>query len=56
MTSAPTDFEQARQAQALSATRPTRLTRFLRTFLPWQAFRFLVINLKMIRIIRKGHP
>jgi hypothetical protein len=32
--------------------RPTRWTRFLRTFVPWQAWRFVRINLKMIRIIR----
>jgi hypothetical protein len=32
--------------------RPTRWTRFLRTFVPWQAWRFARINLKMIRIIR----
>ncbi|MBZ5602974.1 MAG: hypothetical protein LAO79_11765 [Acidobacteriia bacterium] len=37
------------------ATRPTRWTLFLRTFLPWQAWRFLWINAKMIRIIGRGH-
>ncbi len=36
-------------------TRPTRLTVFLRTFVPWQAWRFVRINLKMIRMIRR-HP
>ncbi len=35
-------------------TRPTRLTLFLRTFLPWQLWRFARINLKMIRIIRRS--
>ena len=35
-------------------TRPTRFTVFLRTFLPWQAWRFVRINLKMIDIIRRG--
>ena len=35
------------------ATRPTRRTVFLRTFLPWQLWRFLRINLKMIRIIHR---
>ena len=28
---------------------------FLRTFLPWQAWRFAVINLKMLDIIRRSH-
>jgi hypothetical protein len=33
-------------------TRPTRSTIFLRTFVPWQLWRFVRINAKMIRIIR----
>ncbi len=37
------------------ATRPTGGTVFLRTFLPWQAWRFLRINLKMMTIIRRSH-
>jgi len=37
------------------ATRPTRRTLFWRTFLPWQIWRFAVINLKMIGIIRRSH-
>ncbi len=37
------------------ATRPTRVTVFLRTFLPWQAWRFVVINLRMLRIIARSH-
>lgn len=41
--------------QHANVTRPTRLTLFLRTFLPWQAWRFAVINLKMIGIIRRSH-
>ncbi len=35
-------------------TRPTHLTLFLRTFLPWQLWRFARINLKMIRIIHRS--
>lgn len=35
-------------------TRPTRLTLYLRTFLPWQLWRFARINLKMIRIIHRS--
>lgn len=34
------------------ATRPTKFTVFLRTFLPWQLVRFLVINLRMMKMIR----
>ena len=36
-------------------TKPTRWTLFLRTFLPWQLWRFAVINLKMVDIIRRSH-
>ena len=36
-------------------TNPTRSTLFLRTFLPWQLWRFAAINLKMIGIIRRSH-
>jgi hypothetical protein len=36
-------------------TDPTRRTLFLRTFLPWQLWRFAAINLKMIGIIRRSH-
>ncbi len=37
------------------ATKPTRRTMFFRTFLPWQLWRFLRINLKMFTIIRRSH-
>lgn len=37
------------------ATKPTRFTLFFRTFLPWQAWRFVWINVKMIKIIGRGH-
>ena len=33
-------------------TRPTRLTLFMRTFVPWQIWRFVRINLKMIGMAR----
>ncbi len=36
-------------------TKPTRATLFLRTFLPYQLWRFAAINLKMIEIIRRSH-
>ncbi len=41
--------------QSFYATRPTRWTLFLRTFLPLQLWRFAAINLKMIGIIRRSH-
>ena len=37
------------------APMPTRWTLFLRTFLPWQMVRFVVINLKMFRLIWRSH-
>ena len=36
-------------------TDPTRSTLFMRTFLPYQIWRFAVINLKMIEIMRRSH-
>ncbi|MGE0042137.1 MAG: hypothetical protein AB7H88_06885 [Vicinamibacterales bacterium] len=37
------------------ATLPTPATRFFRTFIPWQMWRFVWINLKMVRIIARSH-
>ena len=37
------------------ATKPTAGTIFLRTFLPWQLWRFVVINLRMMSMIRTSH-
>jgi len=34
---------------------PTRATLFFRTFFPYQIWRFVWINLKMIKIIRMSH-
>jgi len=34
---------------------PTKGTKFLRGNLIWQAFRFIVLNLKIMRIIVGGH-
>jgi len=38
-------------SNAAYVTRPTRWTLFLRTFVPWQLWRFARINLKMLGII-----
>lgn len=37
------------------ASYPTGFTKFLRTFIPYQFVRFVVINLKMLRMISKSH-
>lgn len=55
MTTEETSFEQGRRAQGLFATKPTPFTRFLRTSILWQMVRFVVINIKMIKVIRKSH-
>jgi hypothetical protein len=44
-----------RVTEASMAAVPTRWTIFLRTFLPWQVVRFIVINLKMLRLIWRSH-
>ena len=36
-------------------TTPTRTTVFMRTFLPWQLWRFAVLNLKVVDIIQRSH-
>ncbi len=41
--------------QAFFTSKPTGPTRFLRTFLPWQFVRFLLINVKMTRMILRSH-
>lgn len=40
---------------AFYASRPTRMTLFFRTFFLWQMLRFIWMNWKMIRMIRKSH-
>lgn len=52
---ATTPAETPHTTEAFYATRPTRTTVFLRTFLPWQLWRFVVINAKMLRIIARSH-
>ena len=39
-----------------SVLRPSRTTLFLRTFLPYQVYRFAWINLRMLTMIGKSHP
>jgi hypothetical protein len=47
--------QRAQKKASFYATKPTRFTLFLRTFLPWQILRFIWINLKMVIIIRRSH-
>ncbi len=37
------------------ASMPSKTTLFFRTFLPWQLFKFMIINVRMIRMIFKSH-
>ena len=34
---------------------PTRFTIAMRTFIPWQLWRFVAINVRMLRMIAKSH-
>ena len=43
------------QGEASYAPLPTSRTKALRTFLPWQIFRFILINIKMFEMISKSH-
>jgi hypothetical protein len=43
------------EAKTFSAPRPTKGTLFLRSFLPWQMLRFLIINVRMMAMIAKSH-
>jgi hypothetical protein len=43
------------QTQLPYYTKPTRTTLFFRTFLPYQLWRFLRINLKMFGMMRRSH-
>lgn len=38
-----------------SVMRPNKKTLFLRYFLPWQIYRFIVINIKMLQMMFKSH-
>jgi len=49
------DLLKARHDRWLSVTKPTGFTRWLRTNVIWQFFRFIALNLKMVRLISRGH-
>lgn len=56
MTTPPTPEPTRPHAMQATAPKPLRGTLFWRRFLPFQLWRFLSINLKMIRMILKSHP
>ena len=41
--------------QAYYPPRPTLLTRYMRASLPWQLVRFIVINVKILKLMAKSH-
>lgn len=41
--------------QAYYPPRPTGFTTYMRRSLPWQFIRFIVINLKMIKLMANSH-
>ena len=43
------------QSEESFAPQPTPRTKALRTFLPWQIYRFILINIKMFEMISKSH-
>jgi hypothetical protein len=43
------------EAKNYPAPRPTPMTLFLRSFLPWQILRFIIINFRMMIMISKSH-
>jgi hypothetical protein len=47
-----TDITTKPYEQETYAPHPTRFTRYMRTNLVWQLFRFMVINWKMIKMAR----
>ncbi|HUW06778.1 MAG TPA: hypothetical protein VMW01_11015 [Williamwhitmania sp.] len=49
------DKNRKRYTQEFYAPMPTRATMFWRNFVPWQIIRFFVLNLKILRIVVKGH-
>lgn len=40
----------------IETTLPTRHTSRMRRFLPWQLVRFVLINVRMLRMIALSHP
>lgn len=49
------DLNREPYQQSYYPPKPTRFTRFMRTCVPWQLTRFLVINIKMIKLMARSH-
>lgn len=47
--------EVAQMRSSFYATKPTKFTVVMRTFFPWQVWRFIRINLRMFSILRRSH-
>ena len=43
------------EAKKYKAMRPGKVRIFLRTFVPWQIVKFILINIKMTKMILKSH-
>ena len=41
--------------QAYYPPAPTGLTRYMRTSLIWQTWRFIVLNIKMVKLVLSSH-
>ena len=41
--------------QAYYPPTPTAITRYMRTSVLWQLYRFVVINLKMLKLMTRSH-
>ena len=41
--------------QAYYPPKPTRFTRHMRTSLLWQCYRFIAINLKILKLMARSH-
>ncbi|MEN9502344.1 MAG: hypothetical protein RI964_1629 [Pseudomonadota bacterium] len=41
--------------QAYYPPTPTAITRYMRTSILWQLYRFVVINLKMLKLMTRSH-
>lgn len=40
---------------SLSTMVPTKFVRYMRTNILWQSIRFVIINIKMLVVVRKSH-
>lgn len=51
----PIREQQAHLESSFYATKPTKKTRWLRTFFPFQVLRFLSLNVRMVKMIKMSH-